>query len=88
MLCAMERTIGNYTIEAGFFTHNWRWDLLPSIQLFFDEVFFGIQFSFLCFNLTIDVTNEKRYSEWERILNEKSSLFKGAKGTKEEKAQE
>lgn len=88
MLCAMERTIGNYKIELGFYTYDWIWYLMPTIQLSFDEVFFGIQFSFLCFNLTIDVTNEKRYSEWERILNEKSSLFKGAKGTKEEKAKE
>lgn len=75
MLCSMERKIGKYKLEAGFYIFDWIWYLIPTIQLSFDEVFIGIQFHFLCFNISIDVTDEKRFAEWEDKLDG-GSIFK------------
>ena len=54
----------NYNIEAKAYVTDWKWRLLPSIEISYDEVFFGVHFSFLCFNLFIDFTNETKLSEW------------------------
>lgn len=54
----------NYSIESKAYITDWIWRLLPSIEISYDEVFFGVHFSFLCFNLFIDFTNETKLSEW------------------------
>lgn len=75
MLYAMERKVKGYTIEANVYIHDWMWNLLPSIQLSFDEVFFGVHFSFLCFNLMIDITNDRRAEEWYRKIEGQFDSF-------------
>jgi len=71
MLRTMERKIGNYKVEINGYVCDWIWHLTPCVQLSFDEVFFGIQISFLCFNLMIDLTNEKKFAEWSERIDEK-----------------
>ena len=88
MLRAMERKIGNYTVEAKGFIHDWIWHLLPSIQLSFDEVFFGISISFLCFNLMIDVTNDKKAEDWYRKIEKKFETFGGEPDAETEKVKQ
>lgn len=75
MLCPMERKVGKYKIEAGFYIFDWIWYLIPTIQLSFDEVFFGMQIHFLCFNLTLDITNEEKFTEWEDRFDQESGIF-------------
>ena len=54
----------NYSIEAKAYVTDWKWNLLPAIEISWDSVFCCVQFSFLCFNCFIDLTNETKLSEW------------------------
>lgn len=54
----------NYSLESKFYVTLWIWRLLPSIEVSWDNVYACVQFSFLCFTLFIDVTNETKLSEW------------------------
>jgi hypothetical protein len=46
----MKAEYKNYSIEAKAYVTDWKWNLLPAIELSWDNVFFCAQFSFLCFN--------------------------------------
>lgn len=76
MLCPMERKVGKYTIEAKGYFFNWILHLLPSIEVSWDEAFFGVRFSFLFFNFVIDVTDEEGFEEWvNKITNKQDEHY-------------
>lgn len=68
-----------HTIEVKAHITDWIWRLIPSVELSFDVVFFGIHLSFLCFNLFIDFTNESELSKWSARFDEESKqAYEGA----------
>lgn len=75
MLYPMERKVGKYVIEVNGFVMDWIWYLIPTIEIAFDDVFVGVRFHFLCFDLSIDVTNQKKFDEWEQKLKKKMEVF-------------
>jgi hypothetical protein len=68
----MKAQYKNYSIEAKGYVTDWKWNLLPAIELSWDNVFFCAQFSFLCFNCFIDFTNETKLSEWSARFDQES----------------
>ena len=68
----MKAQYKNHSVEAKAYITDWIWRLLPSIEISYDEVFFGVHFSFLCFNLFIDFTNETKLSEWSARFDQES----------------
>ena len=81
----MKAQYKNYSIESKAYVTDWKWNLLPAIEVSWDNVFFCAQFSFLCFNLFIDFTNETKLSEWSAKFDSES--FSNAEDARaEEKA--
>lgn len=60
----MRAEYNNYSIEAKAYVTHWKWNLLPAIEVSWDNIYFCVQFSLLCFNTFIDFTNEAKLSEW------------------------
>ena len=81
----MKAEYKNYSIEAKTYVTLWIWRLLPSIEVSWDNVYFVVQFSFLCFTLFIDVTNETKLSEWSAKFDAQS-FSTGEDAGSEEKA--
>ena len=71
MLCAMERKIGKYAIEAHGHIFTWSWHLLPSLSIAFDEVGFYVSVGFLCFTANLSVEDEIKAKEWEERISAK-----------------
>lgn len=70
MLCSMERKVGKYRIEAKGYVFDWIWHLIPSVEISWDDAFFGVRISFLCFSFVIDVTDIEGFERWmDKLIN-------------------
>ena len=80
----MKAEYKNYSIEAKAYVTDWKWNLLPAIEVSWDNVYVCVQFSFLCFNTFIDVTNETKLSEWSAKFDAQSFSNAEDAGSEEE----
>ena len=80
----MKAEYKNYSIEAKAYVTDWKWNLLPAVEVSWDNVYACVQFSFLCFNTFIDVTNETKLSEWSAKFDAQSFSNTEDAGSEEE----
>jgi hypothetical protein len=71
----MDKKIGKYRITTSAYILKWSWNLLPAIEVAFDEVGVYLSFEFLCFHSNLEIEDETKEQEWnERIGAKLASL--------------